>query len=85
MTDRSDRVRLPAGIARCEPSGPCTMKARCARAQAYIPTHGASMRDFSVHTTSGGTALCPGYVSMYTLHTGPAAAPKPVRPAVRGL
>ena len=87
--DRSDAIRLPADIARCEPSRTCTMRIKCARYQASIPKFGGSMTDFSLPSplpNYGGTALCPGYINVTTLHTTPEPKPAPVvRPSVKGL
>ena len=85
MTERSDRIRLAPDVARCEPSKGCAVRTRCARAQATVPTHGASMADFSVATPNGGTYLCPGYISITAAAPTPSKPEKPVRPAVRGL
>jgi hypothetical protein len=46
MTHRSDRVKLGADKARCEPAA-CNRKETCARYMAAFPAHGASVTDFS--------------------------------------
>lgn len=46
--ERDPNVMLPDSEARCVPSKPCHFAGRCARALAPIPTHGASIADFSL-------------------------------------
>lgn len=81
--DRTDRIPLAESEPRCEPSKPCTMRSRCARYQAAIPKHGATMDDYTTRSY-GGTALCPGFIASATLRKA-AAEPAPARPYMRGL
>jgi hypothetical protein len=83
--ERSDSIRLLGDMARCEPSGPCTMRTKCARYMAALPKFGGSMADYAI-ATGGGTALCVGYINVTTLHALPEQKPAPVvRPSVRGI
>jgi hypothetical protein len=75
--DRSDAIRLPATSARCEPSGPCSMRTKCARYQASLPRNG-TMMDYTLLPGYGGTALCSGYVNVASLHALPEEKPAPV-------
>ncbi len=85
MHDRSDRVPLPASEPRCEPSTGCVIRGRCARYQAALPAQGAIMSDYSI-TQYGGSALCPGYLSVHTLmRQTPEPRHVPVHPAPRGI
>lgn len=87
MTDRSDRIRLPANESRCEPGRPCSVRSRCARAQATIPK-GTPLEDFTtgdnLRQQDGGTAKCPGLLLLADLHAD-APPPRQVKPAVKGL
>lgn len=83
MIERSDRINLPPGEARCTPSDPCHMRLRCARAQAAIPTNGAVMEDYSIRA-QGGTALCPGYVDAASLRKQANPLPRVVHPPLGG-
>lgn len=87
MTHRSDRVRLHPAESRCEPSGPCSMRNRCARYQAVIPT-GTPLEDFTTgdlyRVANGGTATCPGFLGLADRHTE-AKPSRPVKPAIRGI
>jgi hypothetical protein len=89
MTHRSDAIRLPGDVSRCEPGCLCTMKTKCARYQAALPKFGGSMTDFSLPSPAhvhGGTALCRGYINVATLHALPEKKPAPVvKPSVRGI
>ena len=81
--DRTDTIPLTGDVARCEPSGVCHVRGRCARYEASLPKYGGSMTDFSL-TVAGGTALCDGYIGSATVRK--AAEPPPVaKPYVRGL
>lgn len=60
--DRSDSIRLPVEEARCEPSGACVVRGRCARYQAFMPLKNASIEDYSIGP-SGGSLLCRGFLS----------------------
>lgn len=87
MSDRSDRINLPAHESRCEPGRPCTRRSRCARVQASIPK-GTPLEDFTTGDNQrdqfGGTALCPGFIDLTELHTDVQPRRKP-KPAVKGL
>lgn len=87
MSERSDRVLLPADQSRCAPSRPCSMRNRCARVQAAIP-QGTALEDFTTGTADresiGGTALCPGFINVAAVHALTPQA-RSVKPAVRGL
>jgi hypothetical protein len=75
---RSDRVRLPADVARCEPSQHCPMRSHCARYMAAIPAHGASMMDGSLDPF-WTPAFCVYYISA-SQHLSPSASgPVPTR------
>lgn len=76
--DRSDRVPLPAGEARCEPQQDCTMRSRCARYSASLP-QGTPLGDYSVDFM-GGTALCPGFVDLKSLTKEPKPTKREVKP-----
>mgnify|MGYP000148997558 CR=1 FL=1 len=87
MSDRSDRVRLPATTSRCEPQRPCKMRSRCARVQAPI-LQGSIVEDFTVgdfvRDQRGGTATCPGFMNVADVHQD-TPPPRQVKPAVKGL
>jgi hypothetical protein len=84
MSDRSDRIRLNPAISRCEPlNGSCTMKSRCARAQAQIPT-GTPLEDFTAGQPGGGTAGCVGLIFLADVHTD-APKPRATKPPIRGI
>lgn len=61
MTDRSDRIWLPADEPRCAPAV-CHVRMRCARTMASIP-QGTPLQDYS-NESGGGTVLCPGFVTI---------------------
>lgn len=46
--ERTERVYLDAGTARCEPSRHCSTRSHCARYLAAIPGRGAVMTDCSL-------------------------------------
>ena len=55
--DRTDTIRLPPDVSRCEPSGSCVVRGTCARYQAAIPAKYGSVTDFSLDANGGGTLL----------------------------
>ena len=83
--ERSDRIRLDPAQSRCSAApGTCTVRSKCARAQASIPK-GTPLEDFTAGGPGGGTAGCVGLVLLSDLHT---AAPRPraaAKPAIKGL
>lgn len=84
MTDRTDRIKLDPKESRCSAApGTCTMRSKCARAQASIP-QGTPLEDFTAGSFGGGTAACIGLILLADLH---ADAPKPraTKPAIKGL
>lgn len=84
--DRSDRILLDPEFSRCEPlNGPCTVKSRCARYQAYIPVSGGQIEDFTAGQFAGGTAGCMGLILLADLHTA-AVRPRPAaKPSIKGI
>ena len=84
MSDRSDRIILADNEPRCEPAGKCLMRSRCARVQALIVRGNKSfpVRDYS-DELCGGTALCPGFLSLAERHIENKRPP--IKPAVKGL
>ena len=59
--ERSDRVRLSADVARCEPGLPCPMSLHCARYLAALPAAMAVMMDGTSDLTWSPTG-CPHYI-----------------------
>lgn len=72
--ERTDRLPLDPDEARCEPSKPCLVRHRCARAVAALPRTGAKLEDFSIRE-KGGTALCDGYLAVETVRKQAVPAP----------
>lgn len=84
--ERDPYLRLDAAEARCEPSKPCAVRARCARYVASLPKHGAKLDDWTAHDPSGGTYLCGGYLDAASIRKQPAkAAARKVHPPIAGL
>ena len=76
--ERSDRIRLPYDIARCEPATPGFAAHRCARYMAAIPPHGGVMEDFTARSGAAGcSALCSGYKDLAGLHRDAYVASQP--------
>ena len=65
MDHRSDRIRLPASEARCEPAEGCVCRGTCARYKAAL-VQGAPLGDYS-RDPCGGTVLCTGYFALSRL------------------
>lgn len=82
MSDRSDRIRLDPKQSRCS-AAVCTMRSKCARAQASIP-QGAPVEDFTAGQPGGGTAGCVGLILLADVHAD-APKPRPAKPAIRGI
>jgi hypothetical protein len=77
MSHRDQRAQLANDVARCEPSKPCHEKTKCARYMAPIPTHGASIADFSLSKSQAW--LCLAFVPLRpTAKREP--PPRPVKP-----
>ena len=74
MHDRTDTIRLPSDVSRCEPSGQCVVRGTCARYQAEIPQYG-SVADFSLD--GGGTVLCSGYLNSHQFRNLPRPIARP--------
>lgn len=74
--DRTDTIRLPNDVSRCEPSGKCVVRGTCARYQAAIPRHG-SVTDFSLDANGGGTILCAGYLNSHQYRNLPRPIARP--------
>lgn len=84
MSERSDRVALDPKQSRCSAAvGSCTVRSKCARAQASIP-QGTPLEDFTAGAPGGGTAGCMGLILLSDVHVA-TARPRQVKPAVRGL
>ena len=82
--ERSDRIRLDPAQPRCSAAvGTCTVRNRCARAQAFLP-QGTPIEDYTAGQPGGGTAGCVGLVLVADVHAD-AQKPRAVKPAVRGL
>lgn len=60
--DRSASVPLPAAEPRCEPSGECVVRGKCARYSASLKA--AAPQDFSV-SAGGGTYTCDGFFLLH--------------------
>jgi hypothetical protein len=56
--DRSASIPLPAAEARCEPTGPCIVRGKCARFMASLK---GEPRDYS-GSDGGGTYTCDGFL-----------------------
>lgn len=82
MTDRSDRIRLDPKQSRCS-AAVCTMRSKCARAQASIP-QGTPLEDFTAGSPGGGSAGCVGLILLADLHAD-APRPRTVKPAIKGM
>lgn len=82
MSDRSDRIRLDPKQSRCS-AAVCTMRSKCARAQASIP-QGTPVEDFTAGQPGGGTAGCVGLILLADVHAD-APKPRPTKPAIRGI
>ena len=74
--DRTDTIRLPNDVSRCEPSGKCVVRGTCARYQAAIPQYG-SITDFSLDANGGGTVLCSGYLNSHQFRNLPRPIARP--------
>lgn len=84
MSERSDRILLDPKHSRCSVApGDCTMRNKCARAQAIIPK-GTPVEDFTAGQPGGGSAGCVGLILLADVHAN-APKPRPVKPAVRGI
>lgn len=82
--NRTDTVPLPPSEPRCEPSKPCVVRHRCARAIAALPKQFAKLEDFSLGV-SGGTVLCAGYLDAAVIRKAAMpAAPRRVHPPMGG-
>ena len=75
--DRTDTIRLPNDVARCEPSAKFVVRGTCARYQAAIPAKYGSMTDFSLDANGGGTVLCAGYLNSHSYRNLPREVKKP--------
>ena len=82
MTHRTDRVFLPADVARCEPTKPCGKKDHCARYMAAVRSP-AVMGDFSGLFNLLGT--CSYRISVDGLRAGIKPAKPEAKDYVRGL
>ena len=86
MTDRTDTIPLGPEYTRCTPKDAGQARARCARALATIPAHGAKVEDFSLKPGGGCSVLCVGYVDVSALRKQAAIVPPPrVHKAPRGI
>lgn len=75
--DRTDTIRLPPDVSRCEPAGQCVVRGTCARYQAAIPAKYGSVTDFSLGANGGGTILCAGYLNSHSFRNLPREVKKP--------
>ena len=75
--DRTDTIRLPHDVSRCEPSGSCVVRGTCARYQAAYPQYGGSCTDFSLDANGGGTVLCAGYLNSHQYRNLPRPIARP--------
>ena len=69
--------RLPER-SRCEPSGACIVRGKCARYQAAI-LRGSPLGDYSLETC-GGTILCSGYLDSGSVRSAAAPARRVFKP-----
>lgn len=85
----TDRVFLPADVARCSPLHRCVRKATCARFLAPIPAHGGVVADFTqgshAASATGGTWLCLNYIDAANCRDRVAAPVTIVKPAIKGI
>jgi hypothetical protein len=81
MTHRTDRIHLPADVARCEPSNNCGVKHDCKRYMAAIPQYG---RMIGADMPPPFFLGCPMYLPL-SLKTGTIQPAKKAKPAVKGM
>lgn len=81
MTHRSDRIWLPAAVARCEPQHDCKQRSTCARYLASIPASGARMIGAGLPTLWG----CVDFYPLSLAKPSTIAAPRPIKPAPKGI
>ena len=72
MMERSDKVRLADGEARCFPSGECKAKASCARILAVLQKTGASIMDGYAETAmlrgvTPSIPCCSKYINVHVM------------------
>jgi hypothetical protein len=83
MTHRTDRIHLPADVARCEPAGDCPLKHDCKRYMAAVPQYG-SMIGADLPPPMFLFGPCPFHLPL-SLKTGTIKPAKKAKPAVKGM